>query len=542
MYSGVEMKRKIILTALVYVLFFTSFNSVVAPTYARFNRALNGSSKSFVASSNTIWVPDNYTTIQEAINNASEGDTIFVRAGTYPEHVVVDKALSLVGENKRTIINGWGTGTVVHVTANNITLNGFTIQNGQYGIWIEGSTNSILTGNTVSSINLYGIWLYDSDSSVLTGNDASNNGYGVYLYHSTNNVFSGNDASNNYYGILVSDSDNSVLTGNNASNNKYGVYLYYSSNNVFSGNDASNNGYGVYLDHSINNVFSGNDASNNHYGIHVSYSDNNVIFHNNFINNTEPPSSISSVGFFDNGVEGNYWSDYNGTDADWDGIGDTPHPLHENNQDNCPLMGPFSEFNVKIGEQSYTVDIVCNSTISNFQGYYDAGNQTNVVSFMVNGTKGKGFCRICIPHVLIEPQYIVTIDHNPPLYSNAVRTNGTHTWLYFAYHHSEHEVMIIHMPTPPEQLAFWSEWWFWTIIALALIVVVLLSLSIKQKKVIQAYKREVRNLYGARALFKADVEKRRAKIEDFKRKYNMEIRTADTLEDLFKRWEFKKEA
>lgn len=160
----------------------------------------------------------------------------------------------------------------------------------------------------------------------------------------------------------------------------------------------------------------------------------------------------------------------------------------------------------------------------------------------MNGTEGKGFCRICIPHILIEPPYTVTIDYNPPLYNNTVRTNGTHTWLYFTYYHSEHEVMIIHMPiSPSEKIAFWSEWWFWTIIALAVIVVVLLSLSIKQKKAIQAYERELRShLYRGRALFKADVKKRRAKIEEFKKKYNMEIRTADTLEDFFKRWEFEK--
>ncbi|MCZ2809141.1 MAG: pectinesterase family protein, partial [Candidatus Bathyarchaeota archaeon] len=101
------MNKKIVLSVLFSVLFSTWFNSALIN--ASSNKTPPSYSKSVVASSSTILVPDNYATIQEAINNANEGDTIFVRAGTYYEHVVVDKALSLVGENKHnTIIDGSG--------------------------------------------------------------------------------------------------------------------------------------------------------------------------------------------------------------------------------------------------------------------------------------------------------------------------------------------------------------------------------------------------------------------------------------------------
>jgi nitrous oxidase accessory protein NosD len=51
--------------------------------------------------------------------------------------------------------------------------------------------------------------------------------------------------------------------------------------------------------------------------------------------------NVSLVNFWDNGEEGNYWEDYNGTDANNDGIGDTPYVIDDNNVDNYPLMYPY---------------------------------------------------------------------------------------------------------------------------------------------------------------------------------------------------------
>ena len=431
------MNKNIILTVIVLMFFSSWLNSTL--TYASFNKAPDAYPKSVVATSNTIWVPDNYTTIQEAINNANEGETILVKAGTYYERVIVNKPLSLVGENKQnTTIDGSGTETVVYVIANNITLSGFTIQNGEQGI-----------------------------------------------------------------------------------------YLSYSSNNVISGNDVSSNGYGVYL-----------------WG-----SSHNVIFQNNFINYTEPLRSIGSVNSWDNGVEGNYWSDYHGADADWDGINDTPYHIDENSQDNYPLMAMFLQFNIVAENQSYEIAVVCNSTISNFQFYYDLEAETNAVSFNVNSTGDKGFCRISIPHALIDPPFEVRIDSLPPSYSKKVYANVTHTWLYFAYGHSQHEVTIIHAP-PLEQL-LWSQL---SIIGLAITVAILFLIGIryyrlfnKQKKVIEAYEREVGSFpvsheERARMRFIKDVIEREKKIEDFKKKYGIKIQPTSTLEDLMEKLGVREES
>jgi hypothetical protein len=231
-----------------------------------------------------------------------------------------------------------------------------------------------------------------------------------------------------------------------------------------------------------------------------------------------------------------------------DGIGDKPYTIDENSQDNHPLMATFLQFNIMMGNQSHAIAAVCNSTISDFQYYYTSRNRTKALSFKVNGTKSKGFCRICVPHVLIAPPHAVTVNHRPPLYFETVYTNGTHTWLYFTYDYQEHEVTIVHM-SYPEQLVL-SQW---AILCLAIIIVVLLAISFryyrmfnKQKKVIQAYERELGSFpvsqpERARTRFIKDVIERKEKIEKFERKYGITIKPANTLEDLIKKLGVEKE-
>jgi len=522
------MNRNVILTAIVLVFFSTWFNS--PPTYASFNKPLEGNSESVVASSRTTWVPDNHTKIQWAIGNASAGDTIFVRAGTYYEHVTIDKSISLIGENKHnTIIDGNGTRTIVSAIANSITLSGFTIQNGQLGIWLWRSTNNAITSNTASS-NSYGIYVSESSNNIFTGNAVSSNSYGIYLHYSSNNV----------------------LLDNIVSNSRYGIYLHHSRDHVVTGNAVTNNDYGIRLDFSSNNnTFTGNIVSSSeNSGIRLTFfSSNNIIYHNNFIKNAEPVSSIDSVNSWDNGAEGNYWNGYVVDDANWDGIGDTPYLIDENNQDNCPLMAMFLQFTIVKENQSYNIDAVSSSTISNFQFGYDLDSRTDAVSFKVNDAEGKGFCRISIAHALIGPPYAVKVDQNSPLYFEIVYTNGTHTWLYFTYDPSEHEVTMTHM-TYPEQLALSR----WAILGLSAIIVALLLVSIKyyrmfneQKKVIQAYDRElgsfpVSHTERARARLIKDVIERKEKINRFKKKYGINIQPAGTLEDLMEKMGVKKES
>jgi len=107
----------------------------------------------------TIVVPDDYPTIQEAINNANAGDTVFVRNGTYYEHVCVNTTVSIAGQDRTTTtIDGNQTGTVVTVTADNVNISGFTVQNGEAGLDLAGDgntvTSSIFSSNGAVEIDL----------------------------------------------------------------------------------------------------------------------------------------------------------------------------------------------------------------------------------------------------------------------------------------------------------------------------------------------------------------------------------------------------
>jgi len=193
-----------------------------------------------------------------------------------------------------------------------------------------------------------GIYLSYRYNVTLKNTEVTNFTYGIYLSQSSNNILTGNIVSNNTYGIkLYPDSFNNVLIGNTASNNHYsGIDLYWrSNNNNLTGNIASNNGeFGIHLYFSSINTLTGNNVSNNPNGIYV-YRSDNKFYHNNFINNTVQVSTNTySENAWDDGYPsgGNYWSDYTGMDEKGDGVGDTPYMIDESNQDNYPLMSPWS--------------------------------------------------------------------------------------------------------------------------------------------------------------------------------------------------------
>jgi len=141
----------------------------------------------------TIYVPDDYAKIQWAVDNASAGDTIIVRDGTYYESITVRKQLTIKSENgsENCIVNGTGTGSdVFTLKADGIRIEGFTITGGWNGIHIWYSNNNSILNNSISN-NYYGISLYKSNNNSISYNDISNNyDDGIILSYSNNNSIS----------------------------------------------------------------------------------------------------------------------------------------------------------------------------------------------------------------------------------------------------------------------------------------------------------------------------------------------------------------
>jgi parallel beta-helix repeat protein len=171
-------------------------------------------SKIITSSGNTLYVggigPGNYTTIQGAINDATSGDTIFVFNGTYTENIVIDKSINLIGENKQiTTING-NNAIAIKITVNSVTVDGFTIQNGDQGILLDHTGNSNINGNIISNNNC-GIFLHGAISNNIKNNIISDNKCGIEVgpsassgkFHpSNNNIISFNNFIDNVKSVF----------------------------------------------------------------------------------------------------------------------------------------------------------------------------------------------------------------------------------------------------------------------------------------------------------------------------------------------------
>jgi len=299
---------------------------LVSATCSAFVRTLASGSSSILR------VPQDYSTIQAAVDAASIGDVIFVAEGIYPEYVVVDRSVALVGQNKTTtIIDG-----NITIFESSVSIMGFTIRNGYpNGITVWDSTNIVISGNIILKHSV-GILLSGVNSSIVGANTI---------------------ASNSLTGVAAGDSYNNTVFGNLISGNKdQNIGLVWSSNNTVIGNRVNSSVNSIILTgNSTNNVLIGNTVSNSSRGIYLDsfMAINNKFYHNSFISNAnQVVNETSTVNKWDNGYPsgGNYWSDYTSIDekggpeqdqAGSDGIGDAPYFIDVNNRDEYPLMVPW---------------------------------------------------------------------------------------------------------------------------------------------------------------------------------------------------------
>ena len=324
--------------------------------------------------------------IQAAIKNANEGDTIIVENGIYHEwHILVNKTLTIIGRiMENTIIDGNGTADVIfHVTASNVVIENFTLQNTDISFGIQGTA--------------------------------------IRIYRATNVKVNKVITKNNYYGLELRTSNFTKITRCQILNNTWGIYLH---------------------DKSSNNTFIGNTIANNSIGIHIAdpASQYNIFHHNNLINNTKQVSFIGGLNYFDNGYPsgGNYWSGYTAQDLNHgqyqnetgsDGILDEPYA---NAPDKYPFAYPLAFIEIPMAGEHFQVVASTNSTLNS----YEFNPQTKSLRLSLSGVDGTvGACRITIPKRLLscdQPNQWDIILSNEQL-SYLELEDEENTYLYFTF-------------------------------------------------------------------------------------------------------------
>ena len=248
--------------------------------------------------------------------------------------------------------NGW-CGIDLSYSSGN-TLQNNTMSGNGYNFGVHGSSllyyiQNIDARNTVDGRPIY-YWIdeqdkqipYDAgfvgivDSTNITVRNLAltNNSHGVLFISTDNSRIEGVTASDNWYGIYMLYSANNTLSSNTANSNdeEDGIHLEWSSNNTLQSNIAnSNSDRGIGLFGSDNNTLQDNTALDNWCGVHLWSSTNNTLYHSNLANNTwNNAFDEGSTNQWDSGSEGNYYSDYTGTDTNKDGIGDIPYDIPGN--------------------------------------------------------------------------------------------------------------------------------------------------------------------------------------------------------------------
>jgi parallel beta-helix repeat protein len=142
-----------------------------------------------IASSHTLYVggsgPGNYTTIQNAIDNATDGDTIFAYPGTYPGGIQANKAVTIQGADPTTtIIDSAGYDNGITITHDHCTITNLTLTAGHYGISIRNTTDATIIQNIIIN-NFHGINIHNTSTILITLNNLTDNQFGIRLYDST---------------------------------------------------------------------------------------------------------------------------------------------------------------------------------------------------------------------------------------------------------------------------------------------------------------------------------------------------------------------
>jgi len=320
-------------------------------------------------SSTPGWQYDHFNVIQDGIDAVAENGTVYVYNGTYYENVVVNKSISLVGEDKNgTIIDGAGSGHIGDVSANGVNIEHFTIRNSgtsQYigGIHLTSDNNHII--DNIFNNSKWPLYLQGSSNNIISKNrfEYPSGVEGVRFESNCNNNWFHNNTLNGIGLRSLYNCDYNIFENNYWENSSslclnpdvhYNIIRYNYFGPYSSCNPSQRSHYNkVYSNNFVNAAFSIADLQES-YGT--------IVYHNNFINCSIDVKWGSNTIYNATLQEGNYWSDFDepsegAYDNNSDGIVDTPYNIPGgSNQDLYPLMHPYgSVTNLNTSEVFLTI-------------------------------------------------------------------------------------------------------------------------------------------------------------------------------------------
>jgi parallel beta-helix repeat protein len=218
--------------------------------------------------------------------------------------------------------------TIALSSVKNVTIKDVDIIGTYFAISLQHAQNNTIQNVTGGTINLW-----DSTNNIITQSTAT-----IEFQDSSHNTI----INCNTGGFQFSSSNYNSILNNNCSGSGRALYLADSSNNIFFGNTVTKFWWWISMyGDSSNNTIVGNNIQTRQLYLADNLVGINYIYHNNFIDlKWNKTTTTNSANVWSNNGEGNCWSDFNGTDANHDGISDTPYLIDTTNADSYPLMNP----------------------------------------------------------------------------------------------------------------------------------------------------------------------------------------------------------
>ena len=234
-----------------------------------------------------------YTHIQDAIHHASDHDIIFINQGRYKETLHIDKPLTLIGqEATNTIIDGTFSPIIIHVIANQVTINQLTIQKGggntqNAGILLDSSHNTI--SNCYIFQTKTGILSNANEHNTIQHCTFYKNGEGIRISHNTHAIIINNTFSHNGLGFHSNNSHYTEITGCMAHTNGIGYYFTDSHDFAIQQTAAYNNNDnqgGFFFESCHNITLTDCIIAHNGFGLKTSHCQQFTINHSTILYNT----------------------------------------------------------------------------------------------------------------------------------------------------------------------------------------------------------------------------------------------------------------